>query len=296
MSLHLLNRACALASQLARPACVTATSSRTLFYTRDRKEGYEREDPTDNLPLKDQVKLGMQSLKEEFHMLKSEVVDAVKSDPKIYYPGDSEVFWRFNEQHTIDKWIVTTDKDNGEGFSTAEFTLGPGKTGIFSGVLDPSPPKGSMVKRTGYCNVRSERKYKSFARDDYYDWSVFTHLLFRVRGDGRSYMINLGMDGPFDISWNVIYHFILYTRGGPYWQVAKIPFSKFFLSYKGRVQDKQCPIARTRITNLGLTVGDGIPGPFRLEIDYIGGHIDDTHTEEFAYEMYETPVAYVPGY
>lgn len=296
MSLRLLERVLRPTSQLLRLHRLSATPARTCFYNPDRKEGYGKEDPFDRLPLREKVKVTVQGFKEEFHMLKNEVVETAQCDPKMYYPGDSEVFWRFDSQENVDKWIVTTDKDNGEGFSTAEFVLGSGNTAVFSGVLDPSPPKGTKVRKTGYCNIRSERKYRSFGRNDYYDWSAFTHLLFRIRGDGRSYMINLGMDGHFDITWNVVYNFILYTRGGPYWQVAKIPFSKFFLSYKGRIQDKQCPVARTRITNLGLTIADGIRGPFRLEIDYIGGHIDDAHDEEFAYEMYETPFAYVPGY
>lgn len=240
--------------------------------------------------------MGLKQLKEDFKLFKEEAVEYIRCDPKLYYPGDSEVFWRFDSAKAVDEWTVTTDKDNGEGFSTAEFVLGPGNTGIFSGVLDTRPPKGSRVKRTGYCNVRSQRAYRSFNRVAHYDWTVFTHLLFRIRGDGRSYMINLGMDGHFDITWNLLYNFVLYTRGGPYWQVAKIPFSKFFLSNKGRVQDKQCPIARNKVTHLSLTAADGVPGPFRLEIDYIGGYIDEAHNEEFAYEMYEMPSGYVAGY
>lgn len=80
------------------------------------------------------------------------------------------------------------------------------------------------------------------------------------------------------------------------WNISKIflppqiPFSKFFLASKGRVQDRQYPIALDHVTGIGFTIGvKGInaPGRFSLEIDYIGLEYDPLHTEEFAYEMYK---------
>lgn len=35
-------------------------------------------------------------------------------------------------------------------------------------------------------------------------------------------MINIWSEGLFDITWNDMYQHILYTRGGPHWQVAKV--------------------------------------------------------------------------
>lgn len=113
----------------------------------------------------------------------------------------------------------------------------------------------------------------------------------RVRGDGRPYLINLHTEGYFDVLWFDIYHYILYTRGGPHWQTTRIPFSKFFLSSKGRIQDKQYPIPLSRISALGFSVSakGGQIGPFGLEIDYVGLEFDPNITEEFAYEMYRMP-------
>lgn len=113
--------------------------------------------------------------------------------------------------------------------------------------------------------------------------------MLKVRGDGRSYLINIACEGYFDIMWNDIYHYVLFTRGGPHWQVAKIPFSKFFLASKGRVQDRQFPVPLNKVTNLGFSVSarGGHEGPFSLEFDYIGLEFDPSHREEFAYEMYK---------
>jgi NADH dehydrogenase [ubiquinone] 1 alpha subcomplex assembly factor 1 len=113
--------------------------------------------------------------------------------------------------------------------------------------------------------------------------------VMNIRGDGRSYLINIATEGYFDLTWNDVYHYILYTRGGPHYQTVRIPFSKFFLSSKGRVQDRQFPIPLNRVTSLGFSVGarGGTDGPFNLEIDFVGLEFDSTHQERFAYEMYK---------
>ena len=69
----------------------------------------------------------------------------------------------------------------------------------------------------------------------------------------------------------------------------QIPFSKFFLSSKGRIQDRQGPIRLDRVTHFGFSVGakNNMDGPFQLEIEYIGLEFDPNHREEFAYEIYK---------
>lgn len=81
----------------------------------------------------------------------------------------------------------------------------------------------------------------------------------------------------------------LYTRGGPYWQYVKIPFSKFFHVTHGRVSDKQYRFEGLNVKSLGITCMDGNEGPFSLEIDHIGVLRDNEWTEHFAYETYKIP-------
>ena len=67
---------------------------------------------------------------------------------------------------------------------------------------------------------------KSFKRDAYFDWRMYSHIVLRVRGDGRSYMLNISTMGYYDIMWNDIYSYVLFTRGGPYWQVSKVKYRR----------------------------------------------------------------------
>ena len=57
---------------------------------------------------------------------------------------------------------------------------------------------------------------------DFFDWSPYTHLTMKVRGDGRSYNVNLHTYTDIDITWHDLWQFPLYTRGGPYWQTVKV--------------------------------------------------------------------------
>lgn len=63
---------------------------------------------------------------------------------------------------------------------------------------------------------------KSFQRQDYYDWGMYSHLVMRVRGDGRRYMLQISTSSFYDQTWNDTFSYILFTRGGPYWQIAKV--------------------------------------------------------------------------
>lgn len=118
---------------------------------------------------------------------------------------------------------------------------------------------------------------------------VINYFLTRYRGDGRTYKFNIHPKTEWDPFWFDIHQFPLYTRGGPYWSIAKIPLSAFFVTNRGSVIDRQGRISRSRVRMISFTLADRVPGPFALEIDYIALYYDQFHREKFAYEQYDAP-------
>ena len=86
-----------------------------------------------------------------------------------------------------------------------------------------------------------------------------------------------------------MYMYPIYTHGGPYWQSIQIPFSKFFSVTHGRLSDRQNQFSEIDISSVGFTCMDGIEGPFSFDIDFIGLLKDNSVTEKFPYETYDTP-------
>ncbi|XP_060518570.1 complex I intermediate-associated protein 30, mitochondrial [Cylas formicarius] len=257
------------------------------FWEPDDKGGYKNTQPYPNF--KERMRLGLQELKSEIKLWTDEVKETFDWDPLLAYrPGEVDVVWRFNKKDSLKQWLVTSDKDHNEGYSECSLQLTNYGKGLFSGTLSTKLPKDGKIKRAGYCNIKTMRARKSFKRTTYLDWSAYNMLVMKVRGDGRSYLLNIHTRGYWDITWNDMYHFALYTRGGPYWQIVRIPFSRFFLSSKGRIQDRQTSIPLEKITSFGITAGEKHNGSFSLEIDYIGLEFDPNNQEEFAYEMYKT--------
>lgn len=262
-----------------------------LFHEKSKKDKYEK-DPTENVPKKKLILDGLKLLKDEIKLWREEMTEKLKMDPiLITRPGEVDIAFKFTEDKDFNRWVISADSDHNEGFSSAKLEKSNAGYGLFNGFVTSTVPKDGRVKRAGYCNMKSTPEKKSFQRETYFDWSAYNTLVLKVRGDGRSYLVNLHSEGYFDVLWFDIYHYVLYTRGGPHWQTTRIPFSKFFLSSKGRIQDNQCPLNTQRISSVSFSVGakGGTDGPFGLEIAYVGLEYDPNHMEEFAYEMYMMP-------
>ena len=142
---------------------------------------------------------------------------------------------------------------------------------------------------TGFANMSSVTRFKSFKRETRIDLKQYTHFLVRARGDGRSYMLVLNTPDYHTLTFTYMHSYPLFTRGGPYWQLAKIPFSKFFHVTHSRVSDRQFRFVPDRVKNIGVTCMDGVPGPFHLELDFIGVVKDNEFKEDIAYETYRIP-------
>ncbi|KAK0182239.1 hypothetical protein PV327_000398 [Microctonus hyperodae] len=262
----------------------------------DRKSGYPCKSDYIEEPktVIERIREGFSQFKHELWLLKEELKDNFHMDPTmVLRPGEVDVKWKFDgNPDVLDDWIISTDKDIHDGKSYATLELTPSGKALFSGVLDTVPLRDGKKRQTGYCNIRSVEPLKSFYRSTVHDWDPYTHLILRIRGDGRNYMLNLHLKAHFDVMWTDLHHFVLYTRGGPYWQYVKIPFSKFYFSNRGRIQDAQTAPRRNSVVAISISAADGIAGPFSLEIDFIGVECDETFHEESAYELYNPPHPY----
>uniref|UniRef100_UPI00398F295C complex I intermediate-associated protein 30, mitochondrial n=1 Tax=Pristiophorus japonicus TaxID=55135 RepID=UPI00398F295C len=199
----------------------------------------------------------------------------------------SRVLWQFQGSDSLRHWAVSTDREIG-GRSRARLAVGGnGRTALLTGHLITEPPRDGETRYSGYCSLRARPLKGAFDLQKHHDLSNFNTLHLRVRGDGRPWMVNVSSEMYFTHQKDDLYNYFLFTRGGPYWQDVKIPFSKFFLSSRGRIQDNQHPLWLDKISTLGFTLGDKVDGPFQLEIDFIAVCNDRAHTEEFAYEKYK---------
>lgn len=197
-------------------------SLKGLFYEKDPKDGYNSE-ARKKIPKTQQIREGLKELRQEIELWSNEMKEKFETDPFILYrPGETDIVFNFQNEAALSKWVVTSDKDHNEGYSSGSLTLNKHGKAVFSGELNTKIPKDGRVQRAGYCNMKSMRLRKSFKRDAYFDWTSYNVLVLRVRGDGRSYMLNLATTGYFDVLWNDVYHYILFTRGGPYWQETKV--------------------------------------------------------------------------
>lgn len=268
------------------------TKVRKFVFERDTRGSDYPIYPFDKKHWTEHIKDGRKIFVEECKLFVAEVKEHLLNDPKMYNDGDTDVFFRFDSKDCVEKWRIGSDKIHNEGFSDCSFEGNDRGKGVFYGNIDTTPPKDGKNRFAGYCGIKSVRKRKSFLREDWYNWVGFTHLEMRVRGDGRNYMINLGLGMYYDVAWFDIFSYVLHTRGGPYWEVIRIPFSKFILTNKGRVYDRPQPIPLEKVNSVGITCAV-VPGPFHLEIDYIGCHRDESYKEKTAYELYQIPKEYV---
>ena len=137
------------------------------------------------------------------------------------------------------RWQTGCDADWNEGFTKCRLERTKSGTALFSGYLDTRVIRDGRIERAGWATMKS-MDTNAFHRKRYLKkWRYYNHVLVKCRGDGRSYKIILYTPGYVDVTWGDSWSFPLHTHGGPYWQYARLPFSRFFLTVGGRIQDRQ---------------------------------------------------------
>ncbi|VDD94333.1 unnamed protein product [Enterobius vermicularis] len=266
------------------------------------ERGIENYNP--KMPLKDLLAATPEVLREEAKKYKKELKDrwTIDLDKKQFFEelghlqhGETRKEFIFDSPEAIALWNTGCDADEGYGYSHCELVPTDRKTAIFRGYLSTEVVKDGVHERSGWASMKLNLT-RAFRRKKYFKrWASFSHLLVKCRGDGRSYKLMLHCPGMFDITWGNSYSCPLHTHGGPYWQYEKIPFSKFFHTVVGRIQDQQIPVFLKEVSSMAIVLMDRMDGDFSLEIDFIGVCHDRTHYEEFAYETYAVPIFNTKG-
>lgn len=93
------------------------------FYEADRKGGYpslQKGTSTDQKSEFWHIRNGLRLIGDEFKLFKEEVKERFANDPlMIYRQHEIDVVWRFNgDKESLDKWVVSSDSDFGEGHSS----------------------------------------------------------------------------------------------------------------------------------------------------------------------------------
>jgi len=118
--------------------------------------------------------------------------------------------------------------------------------------------KLSLENNGGFSSLRTEKVSMDLGEAD--------GLVARVKGDGRTYQIRLGTDARFR-SMEVSFMAEFATEKGK-WTEVKIPFDEFKGSFRGmKLKDQK--FDPSKISRLGLLLGDKKAGPFELQVDWI---------------------------
>ena len=136
------------------------------------------------------------------------------------------------------------------GVSEGKFRITDDKTLEFFGNL-------SLENNGGFASVRTKPKKLGLEKAD--------TLVVKVRGDGRTYSLNLYVPRP-QIAFS--YRATVQTRKDE-WIEVKMPLDKFQATSFGRLVPDARSVDPKEVNALGFLLGDKKAGSFKLEVEWI---------------------------
>jgi len=180
---------------------------------------------------------------------------------------ETEVLYDFENTEAIKEFECVTDEEVG-GKSTANLTTSRHDRLLFHGHVSHDVKRSVEIDFTGFCAIQSLPKYGLFNKLETVDTDYFDCVEIKYRGDGRKYFVNIQTETREiypDGNKGDLCQGHLFTKGGPYWEIERIPFTKFYMTTEGFLWDNQLEIDNIR--TIGVSLVDKNTGPFRLEID-----------------------------
>jgi monofunctional biosynthetic peptidoglycan transglycosylase len=121
----------------------------------------------------------------------------------------------------------------------------------FRGVL-------SLENNGGFSSIRSRGPIRNFSK--------VKSIVLRLKGDGRTYRLQLATNAEFRRA-RVSYQAEFRTTLGE-WTEVSVPLASFVPMFRGQTLSGP-PMDRAQIEEIGISLSDGKPGKFLLEIDWI---------------------------
>ena len=151
-------------------------------------------------------------------------------------------------QPNAEKWRSVNDGVMG-GRSVGSSKINGEKNLEFSGRL-------SLENNGGFSSIRTRGNNLNMAEGD--------SVVLRVRGDGRSYNMNLYSQSNLG---GYSFRQSFQTRKGE-WMEVKLPVEQFRATWRGRSYSR-VRLDPEQVKGMGILLGDKKPGPFRLEVAWI---------------------------
>lgn len=159
--------------------------------------------------------------------------------------------YTFEDPPSEPGWFAQNDGVMG-GISTGQPTLSEGRL-VFSGSI-------SLENNGGFAQIYSPQQAPT-------DFSEYTAIRLRIKGDGRRYQFRLATDAHYRGS-AVAYRAEFETKANE-WMDVSLPFDAFQPGFRGRLLPGP-PFNPSTIQSIGFLLNDGRPGDFLLIVDWIG--------------------------
>jgi NADH dehydrogenase [ubiquinone] 1 alpha subcomplex assembly factor 1 len=164
-------------------------------------------------------------------------------------PTSSMMLFEFSGAANEPAWFSVNDGVMG-GVSQGGAKLVSGSL-HFRGVL-------SLENNGGFSSIRSGGPTR--------DLSAAKAIVLRVKGDGRTYRLQLATNAEFRRA-RVSYQAPFPTKAGE-WTEVSVPLASLVPMFRGQTLSGPA-LDAARIEEIGLSLSDGKPGAFALEVDWI---------------------------
>ena len=162
-----------------------------------------------------------------------------------------EVLFDFSKPDAMKAWQTVNDGVMG-GISEGKVRMTKDKTLEFFGNL-------SLENNGGFASTRT--------RAGKLDLSQYDALVSKVRGDGRTYYLNIHVPTR-QIAFSYRAKF---TTEKDKWQDIRIPLKDFKATSFGEEVSDAAPLDPKNIQAIGFLLSDKKAGPFKLEVEWIKG-------------------------